>query len=54
MFEFWLMVFIIIEINILKQLGIAEKSVTETENIYQTFLRVGLKPIFKFFNIIKI
>ena len=40
MFEFWLILFIIIEINILKEMGIAEKSVSEQENIYQTFLRV--------------
>lgn len=40
MFEFWLIIFITIEINILKEIGLAKKSVIEQENIYQTYLRV--------------
>lgn len=41
MFEFWLMGFIIFEINILKEMGIGEKSVSEQENPYQSFIRVN-------------
>ena len=40
MFEFWIMIFIIVEINILKELGVSEMALSEQENIYQTFLRV--------------
>lgn len=40
MFEFWIMMFIIVQINILKEMGVAEKSISEQENIYQSFLRV--------------
>lgn len=42
MFEFWLMGFIIFEINILKEMGIGEKSVIEQENPYQSFIRVNI------------
>lgn len=49
MFEFWIMIFIIAEINILKELGVSEMSLSEQENIYQTFLRVLLNLLVKLF-----